>query len=182
MFIQTPGPRRRIDRRETRAMRSTTFLPWIVAFKAFKTVMLTALGITLLSTRNVDPNDLLMRFALAVHLPLTSRVFVRALVFANGLTTAKQTALAVTACGYAVLMGTEGVALYLRKPWARWLTIVATSSLIPLELYEITREVHPIRVLVVIVNVAIVVYLWNHEELFVPQERPVTVLKHHAAR
>ena len=104
-------------------MRSTTFLPWIVAFKAFKAVTLTALGVTLLRTRNLDPNDLLMRFALAVHLPLTSRVFARALVFANGLTTRKQTALALTAFGFAALMGTEGVALYLRKPWARWLTV-----------------------------------------------------------
>src|SRR5262249_42874852 len=136
----------------------------------------------LLSTRNVDPSDVLMRFALAVHLPLTSRLFARALVFTNGLTTTKQTALALTAFGYAALMGTEGLALYLRKPWARWLTIVATSSLIPIELYEIAREVHPVRVLVLVVNVAIVLYLWNHEELFVPQERPVTVLNHDAAR
>jgi len=163
-------------------MRSTTFLPWIVAFKAFKTVTLTALGITLLRTRNVDPNDLLMRFALAVHVPLTSRVFARALVFANGLTTTKQTALALTAFGFAGLMGTEGVALYLRKPWARWLTIAATSSLIPIEVYEISREVHPLRILILIVNIAIVVYLWNHAELFVPQGRPVTVLNHRAAR
>jgi uncharacterized membrane protein (DUF2068 family) len=163
-------------------MRSTTFLRWIVAFKAFKTIILTTLGITLLSTRHLDPNDVLVRFALAVHLPLTSRVFARALVFANGLTTTKQTALALTALGYAALMGTEGVALYLRKPWARWLTIIATSSLIPIEVYEIAREVHPIRVLILIVNVAVVVYLWNHEELFVPQERPVTVLNHDAAR
>jgi len=163
-------------------MRSTGLLPWIVAFKGFKTVILTALGITLLSTRNLDPNDVLMRFALAVHLPLSSRVFARALVFTNGLTTTKQTALALTAFGYAALMGTEGVALYLRKPWARWLTIVATSSLIPIEVYEISREVHPIRVLVLIVNVAVVVYLWNHEELFEPQEQPVTVLNHDAAR
>jgi uncharacterized membrane protein (DUF2068 family) len=163
-------------------MRSTTFLPWIVAFKAFKAVTLTALGITLLSTRNLDPNDVLMRFALAAHLPLTSRVFARALVFANGLTTTKQTALAVTAFGVAALMGTEGIALYLRKPWARWLTIAATSSLIPIEVYEISREVHPIRVLILIFNVAIVAYLWNHEELFVPQGRRVTVLNQRAAR
>jgi uncharacterized membrane protein (DUF2068 family) len=138
-------------------MRSATFLPWIVAFKAFKTVTLTALGIALLSTRNVDPDDVLMRFALAVHLPLTSRLFARALVFANDLTTTKQTALALTAFGFATLMGTEGVALYWRKPWARWLTIAATSSLIPIEAYEISREVHPVRVLILIVNVAVVV-------------------------
>jgi uncharacterized membrane protein (DUF2068 family) len=153
-------------------MRDATLLPWIVAFKAFKTVTLTALAVALLTTRNLDPNDALIRFALAVHLPLTSRVFTRALVFANGLTASRQTALAITAFGYAALMGTEGVALYLRKRWARRLTIVATSSLIPIELYEIARELHPIRVMVLFVNVAIVSYLWKHEELFVKDVSP----------
>jgi len=148
-------------------MRNATLLPWIVAFKAFKTVTLIALGIALLTTRAEGPVDLLVRLALTVHLPLTSRLFTRALVFTSHLTTTKQTALAITAFAFAALMGTEGTALYLRKPWARWLTIVATSSLIPIELYEIAREVHPIRIVVLLVNVAIVVYLWNHEELFV---------------
>jgi len=155
----------------TRARRPT-LLPWIVAFKAFKTVTLTALGIALLATRTADPNETLIRLALAVHLPLTSRLLARAIVVASQLTTTKQTALAITAFGYAALLGTEGTALYLRKPWARWLTIIATSSLIPIELYEIAREIHPVRVVVLLANVAIVIYLWNHEELFVKDVPP----------
>jgi uncharacterized membrane protein (DUF2068 family) len=148
-------------------MRNATLLPWIVAFKAFKTVTLISLGIALLATRAEGAVGLLIQLALATHLPLTSRLFNRVLVFTSNLTTTKQTALAITAFGYAALMGTEGTALYLRKPWARWFTIIATSSLIPIELYEIAREVHPIRIIVLIVNVAVVIYLWNHEELFV---------------
>ena len=144
-----------------------TLLPWIVGFKAFKTVTLTTLGIALLTVRKGDPHAALMRLALTIHLPLTSRLFNRALVFASHLTTRKETALAITAFGYAALMGTEGVALHLRKPWARWLTIFATSTLIPIELYEIARDVHPIRVGVLLVNIAIVIYLWNHAEIFV---------------
>src|SRR5262249_30255055 len=87
-----------------RVMRSATLLPWIVAFKAFKTVMLIALGITLLTTRRANASDVLVRFALALHLPLTSRVFNRALVFASHLTAPRQTALAITAFAYAALM------------------------------------------------------------------------------
>src|SRR5262249_1830337 len=133
----------------------------------FKTVTLLALGIALLTTRSMNPTDVLMQLALAVHLPLTSRLFNRALVFAANLTARRETALAITAFGYAALMGTEGAALHLRKPWARWLTIIATSSLIPIELYEIAREVHPIRIAVLVVNVVVVLYLWKHEEMFV---------------
>jgi Predicted membrane protein (DUF2127) len=76
-------------------------------------------------------------------------------------------------------MGSEGVALYLRKPWARCFTIGATSSLLPIKLYEIVGEVHPIRVIVLLANVAIVAYLLVRKERFEPAsgaaltERPV---------
>lgn len=111
--------------------RQQGMLAWIIAFKAFKAVTLTVLGIVLLTTRHSDPVDLFVRLALAVHIPLTSRLLDRVLEFLANLTVTRQTALAVTAFGYALLMGTEGIALYLRKPWARWFTIIATSSLIP---------------------------------------------------
>ena len=146
--------------------RSGGLLPWIIAFKASKAVTLTALGITLVAARQTDPVQVLMRLAIAVHLPLTSRLFQRFTQSAGKLTTTKETALALTAFGYAALMGTEGVALHLRKVWARWFTIIATSSLIPVEIYEISREVHPIRVLVLVANIGIVVYLWQRKEMF----------------
>ena len=47
-------------------------LGWIIAFKAFKAITLTALGIVLITTRHSDPLDLFVRLALAVHLPLSS--------------------------------------------------------------------------------------------------------------
>jgi uncharacterized membrane protein (DUF2068 family) len=141
-------------------------LSWIIAFKIFKAVTVTALGVALLATRRDDPVDLLTRLALTIHLPLSSQLFDRAMRFTWNLSVAKQTALGITAFGYAVLMGAEGVALYLRKPWARWFTIGATSSLVPIELYEIIREIHPIRVLVLLVNIAIVIYLFVRKEMF----------------
>lgn len=147
-------------------MQRGSLLPWIVAFKAFKAATLTMLGTALLATRGSDPVDLLTRAALAVHLPLTSQLFSRAVEVGWKLTVQKQTALGLTAFGYAMLMGSEGVAIWLRKPWARWFTIVATSSLVPFEIYEIVREEHLIRVVVLLANIAIVVYLYRRKELF----------------
>jgi len=158
-----PNPRRAVTARIR--IRSSP-LSWIIAFKAFKTVTLTGLGVILLATQHDDPVDLLTRLALAIHLPLSSELFDRALGFALNLTVGKQIALAITAFGYAVLMGSEGIALYLRKRWARWFTIGATSSLLPIEVYEIVRDVRPLRVLVLLANVAIVVYLFQRKELF----------------
>jgi len=141
-------------------------VPWIVAFKAFKALTLTALGVTLLVVRRSDPVDLLVRIASTVHLPVTSRLFERALMFATNLTVTKETAFAVTAFGAAALMGTEGVGLHLRKPWARWFTIIATGALIPIEVYEILNELHPLRVLILIANLAVVAYLARRRDVF----------------
>jgi uncharacterized membrane protein (DUF2068 family) len=143
----------------------SSVLTWIIAFKAFKTITLTAVGIALVTVRHADPVDVLLRLALALHLPLTSRLLNRLLTSVSNLTITRETALAITAFAYAILMGTEGVSLYLRKPWARLFTIIATSSLIPIELYEIARDLHQIRVLVLLANLAIVVYLFKRKEV-----------------
>jgi len=63
------------------------------------------------------------------------------------------------AATYAVLFLVEGAGLFLRKRWAEYLTVIATASLIPLELYEIVRKCNLPKVLLLIVNVAILVYL-----------------------
>lgn len=60
---------------------------------------------------------------------------------------------------YAALFLTEGTGLLFRKRWAEWLTIVATSSLMPLEIYQLTKEFTVIRLLVVLVNAAVVLFL-----------------------
>src|SRR6266487_6638794 len=101
----------------------SSLLPWIVAFKAVKAIVLTAVGVGLFLTRHDDPVDLLVRLALTVHLPLSSELFDRALRFATRLSVGKQIALGITALAYAALMGTEGIGLYLHQRWARWLTI-----------------------------------------------------------
>jgi uncharacterized membrane protein (DUF2068 family) len=62
-------------------------------------------------------------------------------------------------CIYAALFLTEGVGLLRQKRWAEYLTVVATASLIPLEIYEVCRHVTWIRVLLFAGNLAILVYL-----------------------
>ena len=146
--------------------RSASLLPWIVAFKAFKATLLTALGVTVLSAIHRDPVDLVVRIAQAVHLPVTSRLFDRAVTLALRATPKNEVAVAATAFGYAFVLGMEGVGLYRRRSWARWFTIGATSSLIPFEVYEIVREPRLLRVLVLLLNTVVVVYLWRRKEAF----------------
>jgi uncharacterized membrane protein (DUF2068 family) len=60
---------------------------------------------------------------------------------------------------YAALFLTEGIGLWLLKRWAEWFTVIATGSLIPIEAYEIYRHPTPLKLLVLILNAAIVAYL-----------------------
>jgi uncharacterized membrane protein (DUF2068 family) len=69
--------------------------------------------------------------------------------------------LLVTAIYTAVLL-TEGIGLWLRKTWAEWLTVIATASLIPFELWQLFFGHHhkPLAVLgATVLNVTIVSYL-----------------------
>lgn len=54
---------------------------------------------------------------------------------------------------------TEGVGLWLRKRWAEWLTVVATSLFIPVELHEIATHPTLARFAALVVNLLVVAYL-----------------------
>ncbi len=60
---------------------------------------------------------------------------------------------------YALLHTIEGTGLLLEKDWAGYLTIIATSSLVPFELYEVYHKVNILKILVLMVNIGFVVYL-----------------------
>jgi uncharacterized membrane protein (DUF2068 family) len=67
---------------------------------------------------------------------------------------------------YALLEGAEAVGLWFQKRWAEYLTFIATTALLPLEIYELTKTVSPFKVIALIVNLAIVVYLLFAKRLF----------------
>jgi uncharacterized membrane protein (DUF2068 family) len=59
----------------------------------------------------------------------------------------------------ALVSAAEGWVLRRGYPWGRWLVVVATATLLPLELYESLRRPRSARILVFLINAAIVVYL-----------------------
>jgi uncharacterized membrane protein (DUF2068 family) len=60
----------------------------------------------------------------------------------------------------------EAVGLWYQKRWAEYLTFLVTAAFLPLEVYELTRTVSPLKVIALIINVAIVVYLLYAKRLF----------------
>jgi uncharacterized membrane protein (DUF2068 family) len=67
---------------------------------------------------------------------------------------------------YAALEGVEAVGLWLGKRWAEYLTFVATTILLPLEVYEIIHGGTVLKVIGFLVNLAVVVYLLFKKRLF----------------
>ena len=60
---------------------------------------------------------------------------------------------------YAAVFGTEGVGLLLAKPWAEYMTVGVTISFLPIEVYELVHRPSIAKMLVTLINVAVVVYL-----------------------
>ena len=78
-----------------------------------------------------------------------------------------QTTIALVVLAYAVVEGTEGVGLAMRRRWAEYLIVVATGLFIPYEVWEVVHRVTLFRVGGLLLNVAIVVYLGYRKRLFV---------------
>ena len=68
-------------------------------------------------------------------------------------------AIGIVALAYAAIFATEGIGLWLRKHWAEWFTVIATGSLIPVEMYEVFHKFNWLKVGALIGNVVIVIYL-----------------------
>jgi uncharacterized membrane protein (DUF2068 family) len=68
-------------------------------------------------------------------------------------------ALGIGAFFYAGLFTVEGVGLWMEKRWAEFLTVIATASFVPFEAWELSRQITAVRLLALISNVAIVIYL-----------------------
>jgi uncharacterized membrane protein (DUF2068 family) len=77
------------------------------------------------------------------------------------------TLLAIGAFAYALLEGTEGVGLAMRRRWAEYLTVIATGVLIPYEAYEVFHRVTLFKVGALLLNLAVVGYLAYRKRLFV---------------
>ncbi len=78
--------------------------------------------------------------------------------------TLKEAGLALLA--YALLEGVEAVGLWYARRWAEYLTFLATTILLPLEIYEIIHKGTPLKVIGLIINLAVVIYLLYKKRLF----------------
>lgn len=137
----------------------------IAVFKLLKSLLLVGVGLGALQLLDASTAARVERWAWALALRLGPRA---ASSLENGLSHLHESRLlwvAVFAFAYAALFGVEGVGLWMEKRWAEYLTIVATSSFVPFELYELSRRMSWPRMATLAVNLLVVGYLiWKVRE------------------
>jgi len=135
-------------------------LIWLIALeRTLRGLLLLAAGIYLLAKSGANFGNIVNHLAARLELD-PQRPWIRHLVAKLGRLRKHEVQLfGVLAIGYAALEITEGVGLFYRKRWAEWLTVVATSLLVPIEVYELVRHPSWLKAGGIVVNIAIVAYL-----------------------
>jgi uncharacterized membrane protein (DUF2068 family) len=131
----------------------------IALFKFLKAALLIALGVGAFRLLHKDIAAVAEHWIEALRLDPGDRFLDAALAKASNLNPEQIRKIGLGSFLYAGLFLAEGTGLWLRKRWGEWLTIIITSSLVPVEIYEIHRHVSLTKLVVLAINLAIVVYL-----------------------
>ena len=151
---------------------SQTGLVLIGAFKLLKSATLIAVGIGALKLLHKDIAAEAAGWIDSLDLDPNNPYVVRLMEKLSNLDPHKLKELGVGTFIYAGIYLTEGVGLVLRKRWAEYFTIISTAGFIPLEMYEIAKKTNFLRIAVLLINIAIVVYLiWDLRRARVAESR-----------
>jgi uncharacterized membrane protein (DUF2068 family) len=131
----------------------------IGAFKVASAVLLAFVGFGIFRLLGRDLGGALEGLVSRLHLDPEGKHLHAAISWVSGIDRGHLKALGFATFFYAALYLVEGVGLLLQRRWAGYLTVVATGSLIPLEVYEVMKAITAAKVAVLVLNVGIVVYL-----------------------
>jgi uncharacterized membrane protein (DUF2068 family) len=131
----------------------------IAVFKLFKAIMLLLLGLGALHLIHHDLQEFARNVIRHIHGDPYGDRF-RALIgsLAN-VSDNRLRVLGVASFSYSGMYFVEGIGLLLTMRWAEWMAVFTTSGFIPLEIYEAIKHPHLIRLTVLLLNIAMVVYL-----------------------
>jgi uncharacterized membrane protein (DUF2068 family) len=134
----------------------------VAVFKLLKAVVLIVTGIGILKLVHMGVATELDHWIAMLGLDPGSRFVNHAIEKLTRLSPARIRELGLGSFVYAALFLTEGIGLWLLKRWAEWFTVIITSSLLPFEIYEIWRHPTAMKIVVLVINIAVVAYLIYH--------------------
>ena len=140
----------------------TQVLRLIALFKLLKTAALIVAGIGAFKLLHGDSARILEHWVAALHIDPGAHFVSRAIYRITNIPQRRIRELGIVSFIYAGLFLAEGIGLWLLKRWAEWFTVIITGSLVPIEFYETIHRPTVLKVLVLILNIAVVFYLIHH--------------------
>ena len=134
-------------------------LALIAVFKFFKSATLIVLVFALFRLRHPQTAAHVIAWLSALPVASGHSQLLRGLEWVLDLDGHRVALLAGLAIAYSVLYAVEGYGLWRDAHWAKYLTVIATALFIPVEIWEIAAHVTGTKILALVINVAIVVYL-----------------------
>lgn len=131
----------------------------IAAFKLLKGLALLALGIGALKLLHKDVEAIVVHWINVFQVDPHSHYLQLLLEKLSILDDRRLKELSAGTFIYSAIFLTEGAGLAFRKSWAEYLTIITTASLLPLEVYELAKHASIGKVLALVINLAVVIYL-----------------------
>jgi uncharacterized membrane protein (DUF2068 family) len=131
----------------------------IAAFKLLKACALVALGVGALKLLHKDVGTVVEHWINVFQVDPRNHFINLLLTKLSNWDDRRLKELSLGTFIYAGMFLVEGVGLALQKRWAEYFTIITTSSLLPIEIYEVARRVSIGRTLALAINVAVVAYL-----------------------
>jgi uncharacterized membrane protein (DUF2068 family) len=131
----------------------------IAAFKLFKGLVLLAVGIGAVKLLHKDVALEVERWADWFRVDPHNRFIHHLLEKVSIVNPKKLRELSAGTFFYAAMVITEGTGLLLGRRWAEYLTIIATGSFIPLEIYELYKHANLAKGALLLINIGVVIYL-----------------------
>jgi uncharacterized membrane protein (DUF2068 family) len=131
----------------------------IALFKFFEATLLIVVCLGALQLLNPDIAARAQRWATALATSSDRRLLQRLLARVAGLSPGRLELVALGAFLYAGLFTTEGVGLWLGRRWAEYLTVLATASFLPIEIFELVQRLTVPRMTALLLNLLVVAYL-----------------------
>jgi uncharacterized membrane protein (DUF2068 family) len=151
-------------------------LAWIAGYKLIKSVLATIGGIVVLRLGHQNLSEVARHLLNRCHFDPDGWVGARLIAHVGHFNPKYVHIAGQLLLLYAILYLVEAVGLFLEKRWAEWLTVVQTSLLIPVEIFELMRQAGPIKILALCASLSIVAYLiWRIQRDSLQEEREATL-------
>jgi uncharacterized membrane protein (DUF2068 family) len=138
---------------------------WLVAIgalKLLKALLFILAGLGALKLLHKDLVDVMSRFIIALHFDTDSHLVNLILEKVALINPHRLREISIFIFCYAAMDIIEGTGLVLEKPWAEYLTLIVTACFLPWEVFEILRHVTWVKIVILLLNILVVIYLIFH--------------------